>query len=95
VRGGCLYSSNFPLDYDLLEACSFRSNANGTLQVEAFNTEEQYDTLTVGGVRYSGRSGPNAVAVSAGDVISWYSDRLTVSSGFEVKEGRLGASMGG
>ena len=39
-----------------------------------FDTEESYDSRTINGQRYSGSTGPNAVAVSAGSTFTWRTD---------------------
>merc|ERR1719412_1186464 len=46
--GNCIQSNNHPGNYGNNQACT----------VDAFNTESRYDFLTVGGVGYSGSSGP-------------------------------------
>ena len=84
VLGGCFYSDGYPDDYAVLTQCVFRASANGTLATQAFNTEEGYDSLEVGGVLYTGREGPQATPVLVEQELTWYSDRLTISSGFEV-----------
>ena len=56
------------------ERCSISVLHDTTLSSTSFSTEPNFDYLTVGGTRFSGTSGPQGVAASAGDVISWYTD---------------------
>ena len=46
------------------EACTVRFGASGTVTATEFDTESGYDFVDVAGVRYDGRVGPQAVAVS-------------------------------
>ena len=49
----------------------------------AFDTEAGYhDYVTIAGRRYSGRTGPNGVAVSAGSSFTWRSDRSVTNDGW-------------
>jgi len=82
--GGCFYSSNYPADYVLNDACRFVAGADGTLDVVAFNTEVAFDYVEIHGVRYDGIFGPQSVGIRAGDNITFYSDEFDVSSGFQI-----------
>ena len=84
VEGSCFMTSNFPEDYERNENCEFTALHDGTLSVLSFNTEEGYDQLTLNGVKYDGKIGPNCVEVAAGDTLEWNSDAELVSSGFKI-----------
>jgi len=81
VVGNCIQSNNHPGNYGNNEACTISAN-NVAFTVDAFNTESRYDFLTVGGVPYSGSSGP-ASGSYPGD-ISWSSDYSVVQSGWKL-----------
>ena len=80
VDGNCFSS----LDYGNYESCTFTIIGGGMLNVVSFNTENNYDKLTVGGTQYDGTTGPQGVVVSAGEEISWSSDVSSTRSGFEI-----------
>ncbi|CAE7215002.1 unnamed protein product [Symbiodinium sp. CCMP2592] len=74
---GCISSSRYgTLNYPPNDACTITLiNESRVLQVEAFNTEQSWDRLTVNGLGYSGptrREGPNDV-IPAGN-ITWLAD---------------------
>merc|ERR1712238_435898 len=60
--------------YGEREACTIHVAADGRLTATQFDTENRYDFVTIGGRRYTGRSGPNDVAVTAGSSFTWRSD---------------------
>merc|ERR1712060_684087 len=72
MTGNCIQSNNHPASYGNNEACTITANSV-TFTVDAFNTESGYDFLTVGGVQYSGSSGPPS-GTSYSGTISWASD---------------------
>jgi hypothetical protein len=80
VNGNCFSSLNYGND----ESCTFTMGGSGTLTVISFNTEIVFDMLTVGGIQYDGTTGPQGVAISAGEEISWYSDEIETRAGFEI-----------
>ena len=80
VHGACFSS----LVYATHEYCSFTSTSNGTLLVITFETEENLDMLTVGGVDYTGTSAPDGVVVWEGDEVIWYSSADTKEAGFNI-----------
>ena len=47
-----------------------------------FNTEANYDWVTIGSQRWSGTTGPTNVEMNAGDVMSWSSDGSVVRGGW-------------
>ena len=69
------------------EACEITVLATaGFLHVE-FDTESEFDILTVGGVAYSGESGPDGVVVALTGksmLVSWRSDGTTTGNGWTV-----------
>jgi len=79
--GNCIQSRNHPGSYGNNEACTIDAN-NVAFTVDAFSTESGYDFLTVGGVRYSGTSGP--ASGSYNGVISWSSDYSVTNSGWKL-----------
>merc|ERR1712151_350663 len=79
--GDCIQSNNHPGSYGNNEACTIDAN-NVEFTVDAFSTESGYDFLTVGGVQYSGSSGPASGSYSG--TISWSSDYSVVNSGWKL-----------
>ena len=55
-----------------------------TLSTSEFNTESCCDSITVGGTRYAGTSGPSGVVMSAGDTMTWNSDGSVTQTGFTI-----------
>ena len=87
TSGKCFESPNYPGNYGLDETCSIKVLSVGgdkRLASVAFNTEADYDELTIAGTAYSGTAGPVGVAVSAGDNITWSSDGYGIDLGFQV-----------
>lgn len=67
------------------ERCTIRVAQAATLSVPQFQTESFYDTLTVGGIAYSGSgNGLGGTSVAAGSIITWSSDYSVTSGGFTV-----------
>mmetsp|Transcript_84573 Transcript_84573/g.273384 ORF Transcript_84573/g.273384 Transcript_84573/m.273384 type:complete len:225 (-) Transcript_84573:21-695(-) len=58
IAGRCVTSANYPSEYGNSQACTMTALEAGTLRVEAFYTELNYDFVLVGGLRYSGQQGP-------------------------------------
>ena len=56
-------------DYDLDGICTFKAKQSGLLHVTHFDTEDGWDILAVGGIEYSGFSGPEGVFIEAGDTL--------------------------
>jgi len=79
--GNCIQSKNHPAQYGNREACTI--NALGVdLTVDAFNTESNYDYLSMDGKQYSGTSGPPS-GMHTGE-ISWSSDISVTKSGWKL-----------
>ena len=85
VSGSCVMSPNYPDDYNRNDDCLIAANANGVLDVKAFDLDLGYDFLTVNGVEYTGTLGPEGVAVQAGqNTMKFTSDAFTQASGFYI-----------
>merc|ERR1712176_1529755 len=82
--GNCIQSNNHPSSYGNNEECTI-SAWDVALTVDAFSTESRYDFLTMGGVQYSGSSGPASGTYSG--VISWSSDYSVTNSGWKLCHG--------
>jgi hypothetical protein len=83
-----LFSDNFSV---FVTSCpnrccfpQFRVLKSGFLKVEVFDTESQFDILTVNGRDYSGTDGPNGVTVQPDTAITWSSDGSINDPGFKV-----------
>ena len=86
VSGQCVHSAQYPSDYGDYERCTLQP-ARGPLQVEAFNTEQGYDYLTINGVGYSGSGTDyqgNSIPLSIvpDREITWSSDGGVTRSGW-------------
>merc|ERR1719145_75544 len=79
--GNCIQSNNHPGSYGNNEECTIDAN-NVAFTVDAFSTESGYDFLNVGGVQYSGTSGPASGSYSG--AISWSSDYSVTNSGWKL-----------
>ena len=73
-----------PGDYGNNENCRVRAIRDLTVSATAFDTEQDYDFLTVGGVDFSGTRGPENQFLSAGEVLIWASDSSIVRRGWTV-----------
>ena len=66
------------------EVCSIRVDVAGTLFSTSFDTESDWDYITIGATRYEGSTGPNGVAVAAGSTFSWRSDNSNTNAGWTI-----------
>ena len=57
MSGQCVHSHNYPGSYANHENCTLQPVHGQPLRVQAFDTEEGYDFLTINGVGYSGSGG--------------------------------------
>jgi len=71
-------------DYNDYETCTINVETDCVLEVKSFDTEVNYDYLTVNGQGYSGSTGPDGVFVVAGQEIQFSSDGSFVGSGFNI-----------
>lgn len=81
MSGNCISSKNHPGNYGNNEACTIQAQAV-PISVVAFSTESRYDFLTMGGVGYSGSSGPPSGTYTG--TISWSSDYSVTNSGWKL-----------
>ena len=87
TSGACFQSPNYPSNYEESQTCTIKVLNVGDgekLYSTAFNTESDYDELTIGSTAYSGTAGPSGVSASTNDEFSWSSDGATVKSGFKI-----------
>ena len=88
VSGQCVHSHNYPGSYADDEHCTLQPVHGQPLRVQAFNTEEDYDFLTINGVRYSGSGGTDEHGNSIPEdivpdrEITWSSDGSVGRSGW-------------
>jgi len=83
--GNCVQSNNHPGNYGNDEGCTIELAGSVSITVEAFRTESRYDTLTMGGRRYSGSSGPASGSYTGS--IEWASDYSVTNSGWRLCRG--------
>ncbi len=79
------------------ESCVVSAAVPLTLVSEEFNTEANFDKLTVKGVEYHGagtQAGPNGISMAAGDTIEWNSDGSVTRDGFKVCGSNLATDCG-
>ena len=88
ANGTCVSSSNYPASsatyYAANERCVITVQETAPLRVVRFDTEEEYDTLSVGSNEYSGSVGPDGAVVHKGQQIIWSSDDSKQKSGWSV-----------
>jgi len=80
--GRCVFSINHPANYSDSQSCQIRITGNVSVVVKAFSTERGWDTLTMGGLSYSGRNKPPR-GVYRGSIL-WSSDQAIASSGWKL-----------
>ena len=84
--GQCVHSRNYPEPYGNNEECRIQPVQGQPLRVQAFDTEEGFDFLTINGVRYSGSGGTDEHGNSIPEdivpdrEITWSSDGSAVRS---------------
>jgi hypothetical protein len=88
VTDNCVYSTNYPSDYNNDDFCEFELLLSTTLSVSSFSLESCCDSVQVGLypdlTAYTGTSGPDGVYVSAGYSIYFNTDSSVTDSGFEI-----------
>jgi len=87
-RGGDCVVAELELDgdYGNNQDCTITVNTPTVLSVLSYSVESSHDYLTVEGQRYqlsSYPNGPDGVAVSSGDTITWRSDGSVTNCGWE------------
>jgi len=78
----CISSNNYPNGYGNNQECTVRLFGDIPFVTESFETESRYDKLTVGGVEYSGNSGPPSGSYTG--AISWSSDYSVTKAGWKM-----------
>ena len=71
-------------DYGNSEECRIKALRPLVATATEFDTEENYDFLTVAGTQYSGSDGPQGLPVDAGAELVWKSDGSVCKAGFKV-----------
>ena len=66
------------------EACTIHVDVAGTLTATQFDTEHEYDYVTIGEISYHGSTSPSGVAVAAGSNFTWRSDGSVVNAGWTI-----------
>jgi len=83
----CSRSPGYPENYGTNQVCTLKVGSGaqgGVLQVSHFETELNYDLLSVDGSAYSGNAGPPAQEVTSEMQITWVSDHSITKSGWEI-----------
>lgn len=86
-------SSGFPNPYQVSETCTITITEAGTISVIAFDTEPVVDILSIGGLAYSGTSGPAGVRVAAGDQATWSTDTSGNKNGIKICNDQSAANV--
>ena len=85
IEDACVMSPNHPSNHNNNEYCGITVQSSGTLNVVAFHTERTWDRFRIrGSQNYHGTTGPNGVAVEAGDSMTWSSDSSVTTGGFKI-----------
>lgn len=92
--GGCVASPGYPSQYGNNQACNIMVSGSGSLRVDAFVTENNYDKLTIDNTEYQDTSGPNGVQVFAHTSIRWNSDGSATRTGWKICPAAAGQSSG-
>ena len=80
--GACAQSPNYPNSYGNSELCEIVA-PDQKLYFTRFETESEFDVLTIYGQAYSGSSGPPQGTTSLG-IILWNSSSETTASGWQM-----------
>jgi hypothetical protein len=92
VDGYCIRSPNYPGNYGSSQSCEFSTSAEVAMSVEAFNTERNYDKVSVNGIPYSGTNGPQGITPTG--ALSWTSDHGLQKSGWKICQASTPAAGG-
>lgn len=79
---GC--ATDGPGEHGDNEDCTIRVPSSGRLTATQFDTERNFDYVTIGGARYEGTAGPDGVAVAAGSTFTWRSDGSVTNAGWTI-----------
>lgn len=80
--GACCESPNHPSTYGDNQKCELRMSS--ITSVPVFNTEAQYDIMTVGGKQYSGVAKPSTGTLSGNGIVQWTSDSSQGATGWKI-----------
>lgn len=78
-RNGACFKTSYN-GYQDDDTCTIYVLADCELEVNSFDTELDYDTLSVNGILYSGSMGPDGVWVAEGEEITFSADDSTTGS---------------
>jgi hypothetical protein len=82
-NGQCIQSPNYPAPYQNAMHCEIAPAGSFEMVAVAFNTEEEFDTLTVNGVAYHGTDGAALTGVVPSVNIVWTSDYGATHEGWK------------
>ena len=71
-------------DHEVYEYCKVKALRPLAATATEFDTEENYDFLTVAGTQYHGSEGPQGLPLDAGAELVWTTDGTEVRPGFTV-----------
>jgi len=82
-ENNCVMSPNFPQQYNHSQGCVIACEQTlGAITAVTFQTEANFDKLTIGSAKYHGSNGPTYVIPSG--TISWSSDSSVASKGWKL-----------
>jgi hypothetical protein len=74
-----------PSGYGGSESCTISVRGQVTLgSCPIFNTEANYDQLTINGRSYDGNNCPSGIGMTASSVVTWHSDSSVSGNGWEI-----------
>jgi len=86
LEGDCVESPGYPQNYGHDQTCQINVDQNAWvgkgIQVESFNTEENFDKLTVNGNVYHGSTGPASITPTG--QILWSADFSVATKGWKL-----------
>jgi len=71
-------------DYGNSEDCTIIAGVAGFLTATEFNTEKNFDEVTIGANQYSGSEGFSNIFVEAGSTFTWHSDSSVKGDGWTI-----------
>ena len=87
VSGDCISSPNFPQPYSNSQQRTITANMPGKLSVTDFQTERNFDYLSINDVGYSGSGieySPDGVRVETSTSIRWATDASGLNNGWNM-----------
>jgi hypothetical protein len=82
--GNCIRSPNYPSNYNADDYCAFTVGDHYSLTATSFELETCCDSLTIGGLPFTGTEFPSGLTVKPNDSIVFDSDVAVQYGGFEV-----------